>query len=625
MKQSLVPLPSAALLGFFRGALDSALVERGAAQGLELLGRPEEFWARLAPLELRRMAAGGNAGAQAELAWRHVNGDREQTDAAAAVRWALQSAESDCPSGLAVLAWLLHHGWGLPRDDTEALRLFTRAAASEVVLALYWLGRMHYFGIGVGATPDFARAGHWLRRAAGHGHAASRDLLARCHFFGRGVAQNREEALRLWRAAAADGIASASFCLGMCLYVGEGIAADPAAAVVHFRAAAEQGVAGAMFLLGQAACFGIGAVRNPDAALEWYGRAAQRGSRDAEFELGECHAYGIAAAGRDLGAALHWWRAAAQHGHVRAHLKIAHAYRWGDGIAEDKATALTWYRAAADLGDAAAWVWLGECHERGEGTAVDHAAARRAYCQAAACGDAHGMAEHGRCLLLGIGGEIEADRGEALLLAAMQAGWPQARGELVRYWYERGRELLESATVATDPALAVAVSCLRRAAARGHRRAAFMLAECLRHGTGVAADAAAAVDWYRRAATLPDAKLILGDLLYFGQGVARRPAEAFHWYQQAALQHEDAYAMYSCGYCLLHGEGVERDAQRGVYWLRRSALQDEAGACFELGLAYQRGAGVRRSSRQAAKWLRSAAGLGHAEARALLLQLEGAA
>lgn len=66
-----------------------------------------------------------------------------------------------------------------------------------------------------------------------------------------------------------------------------------------------------------------------------------------------------------------------------------------------------------------------------------------------------------------------------------------------------------------------------------------MLAECLRHGTGTAVDVAQAVIWYRKAALMLDAKVILGDLFYFGHGVPRNLREALHWYKQAAVTHED--------------------------------------------------------------------------------------
>lgn len=615
MTQPPIPLAPATLIGLFRGAIDAPLVERGAARGLELLGRPQDFWSSLAATELQRMAAGGNGNAQAELAWRHAHGDRVARMPATALRWALRSAETDCATGLAVLGWLLQHGCGLPRDTVEAARLFALSAARGVPLAQYWMGRLQYLG-GEGVAPDYPSAVLWLQQAAAQGHAAAADLLARCHFFGRGVAEDRAAACRLWREAAAGGVASASYSLGMCLYGGVAAVAEPRSAIVHFRAAADGGVAAAMFLLGQCATFGVGMARDPEAGLDWYRRAAEGGSREAEFELGECLAYGVGSGGRDLVAALRWWKAAAANGHVRAHLKIGHACRWGDGVAEDKRAALGWYRRAAELGDASAWVWLGECHERGEGGEVDPAAARDAYARAAAAGDAHGMAEHGRCLLHGIGGAAAPERGEALLLAAQGAGWQQARGELERFWFGRAMALLRAAGDAGDPGLKLAVACLRRAATSGHRRAAFMLGECLRHGTGTAIDPAEALAWLRRAAALPDAKVIVGDLLYFGQGVPRDPAEAFRWYQRAAIEHRDAYAMYSCGYCLLHGEGVEHDLRAALRWLRRAAQQGEVDACHELGMAYLREG--RTGRRLARRWLRAAADHGHAGARRVL-------
>jgi TPR repeat protein len=221
MSHSLIPLPAGALIGLLREALESTLVERGVAHGLELLGHAEGFWSGLPLIELRRMAESGNRNAQAELGWRHASGESVAKSYAEAVRWASASAEHACPAGEAVLGWLLYQGFGLPRDYREAVRLFNSAAAQgdargmtwlglcllrghgvEVNtpraadlfeqaaqkgarLAQYWRGRVLYFGIGV--ERDFALAAHWLQLAAAQGQAKACDLLARCHFFGRGV------------------------------------------------------------------------------------------------------------------------------------------------------------------------------------------------------------------------------------------------------------------------------------------------------------------------------------------------------------------------------------------------------------------------------------------------------
>ncbi|HEX8963973.1 MAG TPA: hypothetical protein VF801_13310, partial [Rhodocyclaceae bacterium] len=67
MSNELVPLRIPVLMGFFREVLESSLVERGVAQGLELIGHADEFWTAVPLVELKRMAEGGNANAQAEL------------------------------------------------------------------------------------------------------------------------------------------------------------------------------------------------------------------------------------------------------------------------------------------------------------------------------------------------------------------------------------------------------------------------------------------------------------------------------------------------------------------------------------------------------------------------------
>ena len=615
---ALTPLAPAALLGIFRGELDTPMIVRGATQGVELLG-PAEFWATLPMLELKRMAHGGNGRAQAELAWRHAGGNGHDCKPAEALRWALSSAELECAAGMGVLGWLLHKGLGLPRDDAEAARLFAIAAAGGSALAGFALGRMRYFGIGV--ARDVAATVPLLRRGAKYFPEAM-ELLARCHFHGRGVAEDRDAARRLWRRAAKAGNLVASYCLGMVLHVdgkGRGRAVE---AVRHLEAAATGGIPGAMFLLGQCAMFGSGMPRDPDVALAWYRKSAAAGNLDAEFELGECHALGAGAMPRHAATALKHWRAAAARGHARALLKIGHAHRNGDGVAENRSEALRHYFLAAEKGEVQAWVWLGECLENGDGGAPDPVLARKAYARAAEAGDAHGRAEYGRCLLRGIGGVADVARGQAELAHALRMGWGQARGEIERFWFDRGMRLLVEAASAADPGLADAVTSLRRAATLGHRRAAFMLAECLRHGTGTAIDLPEALRWYRQAAPLVDAQLIIADLLYFGRGVEADLAEAFQWYLRAARQHQDAYAMYSSGYCLLHGEGVGRDAAAGVRWLRRAAAQGEADACHELALHHLRGDDGAASTRAALRWLRAAARLGHAEAGKRLAALE---
>jgi TPR repeat protein len=104
--------------------------------------------------------------------------------------------------------------------------------------------------------------------------------------------------------------------------------------------------------------------------------------------------------------------------------------------------------------------------------------------------------------------------------------------------------------------------------------------------------------------------------------VVRNYREAYRWFEQAVGQHEDAFALYSLGFCLLHGQGVRRDARQALRHLRRAAVLGEINAQYELGVAYYRGIGVVKSARLAMKWLRMAASQGQEEARAFLERIE---
>jgi TPR repeat protein len=355
------------------------------------------------------------------------------------------------------------------------------------------------------------------------------------------------------------------------------------------------------------------------AAIEWFRRGSALGDAESAYELGECMAQGIGTPRPDAGAAIGLWRSAAATGHARAHLRLAHAFRLGEGVRLDLAQAADWYRRAAGLGLAEAWVWLGEMLEHGLSGRVDRAGARRAYRHAAEQGDAHGRGEYGRCLLHGIGGSADPARGCAELEAALAQGWEPARADLERHWHQAALDLLHAASGPDDPGLGEAVRLLRRAAESGSQRSAWLLGQCLQHGSGAAADAVQALYWYRRAGRLVDAQLAIADMLYFGRGVAMDRGAALAWYRRAATEHEDLHAMYSLGFCLLHGQGQAADVAAGIRWLERAARQDEANAAWELARHFL--GGGRRQARRGSGWLRRAATLGHGGAKRMLAAL----
>lgn len=398
--------------------------------------------------------------------------------------------------------------------------------------------------------------------------------------------------------------------------MGVGCAQDQADAVRYFRAAARKSQAGAMFLLGQCYTFGHGVTQDAETGMGWYRRAATLGSREAEFELGECFAHGVAGA-TDLSSALQWWRVAARHGHGRAQIKVGHCYRWGDGVRQNKATALGWYQRALAGGEVGAAVWIGECLEQGEGVPQDYAAAAAMYRRAATAGEPHGMAELGRCLLHGVGVRSHRGHGEKWLRKAAELGWDTALGELQRYWFDRA-EALMAANQADASGVREAASLYLRAAELGHSPAALRYAQCLRAGRGVERNLSSAMQWFGKASAQLDAKIALADMLYFGEAGEPRPEDAFRWYLLAAEQGDDAYAMYSAGYCLLHGIGTPCNVAAALRWMEEAARRGDRDAQYELGCAYGSNQWGVLDQVRALKWLTSAAQLGHDGAQVFL-------
>ncbi len=118
------------------------------------------------------------------------------------------------------------------------------------------------------------------------------------------------------------------------------------------------------------------------------------------------------------------------------------------------------------------------------------------------------------------------------------------------------------------------LAALQSQAARGDPWAQLNLGAAYDNGLGVAADAAQALHWYRRAAEqgLAQAQFNLGHSYATGHGVAQDYAEAVRWLTLAARQGM-AEAQHLLAVCYLEGLGVKVDHAAAQRWLRLSAAQ----------------------------------------------------
>jgi TPR repeat protein len=247
-----------------------ALVLLGAGRALEPSVTAEEAYERAAAAEglgrsreaaywYRRAARLGHAAAQVEVALLYDYGRSGLLrDPAEARRWIRQAAGSPAPSpSVRGLPEGIGRS-GVPRDAAEAAQWYGRAVAS-------------------------------CRQAAAHGDLQAQTLLAFLYGAGKGVSQDRQEALRLWGEAARQGYPPAQLALAQLHHE----AGRYEAAYPWLRQAARGGQAEAAYGLSLAHQLGQGAGRDPAEALRWLRHAARLGSTTARRQLRSMEAQGL--------------------------------------------------------------------------------------------------------------------------------------------------------------------------------------------------------------------------------------------------------------------------------------------------------------------------------------------
>jgi tetratricopeptide (TPR) repeat protein len=96
------------------------------------------------------------------------------------------------------------NGFGVTKDDTQAVNWYRKAAEQGYAEAQYNLGVCYDKGYGV--TKDYTQAVNWYRKAAEQGLAMAQSNLGDSYYYGHGVTKNYTLAVRLYREAAEQGV-----------------------------------------------------------------------------------------------------------------------------------------------------------------------------------------------------------------------------------------------------------------------------------------------------------------------------------------------------------------------------------------------------------------------------------
>ena len=219
-------------------------------------------------------------------------------------------------------------------DYATALAVLTPLVEVGNAEAQYYLGRMYADGFGV--AKDEVEAVRLYSLAAEAGHTPAQNNLGVMYSEGRGVPQDKTEAVKLYRTAAEAGNFVAQYNLGFAYECGSGIAKDEEEAVKWYTLVAEAGHDFAQSHLGLMHLYGRGVPENKRLAYKWYGLAASQGY---EMAVGECN---LAASFMDSTEV-----AETQYG-----LGLKHKDNMGvPRIPQDYRLAYMWFYLAADLGN----------------------------------------------------------------------------------------------------------------------------------------------------------------------------------------------------------------------------------------------------------------------------------
>ena len=200
---------------------------------------------------------------------------------------------------------------------------------------------------GFGVSKDDSEAVKWYRMAAEQGDARSQYNLGLCHDSGQGVPKNLVEAAKWYHKAAEQGFSAAQFMIGHCLMTGEGVLQDLTEGVKWYRKSAEQGDSPAQLNLATCYRHGQGVPQNMVEAANWYRKAAELGLAEAQSSLGDFYRKGEGVQ-RDMAEAVKWYHKAAEQGIATAQNNLGVCYEKGLGVPKDQAEADKWFRKAAE-------------------------------------------------------------------------------------------------------------------------------------------------------------------------------------------------------------------------------------------------------------------------------------
>lgn len=235
---------------------------------------------------------------------------------------AMEAQKPDCYVEYRI-GWMLLHGVGAERDETEARGWFERAAKAGNPRAQYQLAKLILADSEADARKR-SLAFEWLTKAAEAGLDRAQYALGKVYRDGQWVERDALMAAAWLRKAAAQGHNFAAYALGkLLLDGGDGLPRDIPAAVEWLRCSAEAGNEHAQYRLGKLLLQGEDVPKDTEEAVRLLTASAEQGNQYAQYALGKLYLLGTEAT-RDRDAAIRWFTLSAAQGNEYAQYFLAH-------------------------------------------------------------------------------------------------------------------------------------------------------------------------------------------------------------------------------------------------------------------------------------------------------------
>lgn len=146
-----------------------------------------------------------------------------------------------------------------------------------------------------------------------------------------------------------NGNPSALNLMGMMYELGKGVPQDAEKSVALYRQAADKGDLSAQYNLAVSYDAGNGIPQNYREAVKWYQRAAEQGASYAQYNLAIMYEQGRGAH-KSYKKAAHWYNKAAKQGFGKAQNNLGYLYESGRGVKKNLVAAYVLFDNAAEQG-----------------------------------------------------------------------------------------------------------------------------------------------------------------------------------------------------------------------------------------------------------------------------------